>query len=208
MDEMGGPRWSNACLRISLIVFVVMTAGVLSGLSDGLDASIRSAVHSWASPELTGLSLAFSRIGSVAVVYSLTVIVAAALLLLSDRMAALRLIALMAAAAVVNNGIKVFIARARPEAFFGVLPESYSFASGHALFSGCFYGFIGTLIASRLPDLWQRAAVLAATAMLVGTIGLSRVYLGVHYPTDVIAGFALAGTLLCVAWALLPEPSR
>lgn len=205
MDEKGRPRWNDTCLRTSLIAFIIVAVSVLSGATDGLDASIRAAVHSWASPELTRFSLALSRIGSVAAVYTMTVVVSAALLLLGHRSAAFRLIGLMVAAAVVNNGIKLFVARPRPEAFFGVLPDSYSFASGHALFSGCFYGFIGTLIASNLPDLWQRAVVLVTTAMLVGAIGLSRVYLGVHYPTDVLAGLALAGMLLCVAWTLFPD---
>jgi membrane-associated phospholipid phosphatase len=105
----------------------------------------------------------------------------------------------------VNNAIKFAVARARPEAFFGELPSSYSFASGHALYSGCIYGVLGSIIAAEMPKTWQRALVLAGTLVLIAVIGFSRVYLGVHYPTDVLAGFALAALIICVARRFMGE---
>ncbi len=198
--------WSLACLATSSLVFACVAAGVLSGLSDGIDGSIRSLVNSWASPQVTTFFHYVSMLGSVAVVYALTAFEAAALLVLGRRRDALRLLVVMAAAAVVNNAVKFAVARARPDPFFGDLPSSYSFASGHALYAACVYGVIGSLIAAEMPRAWQRTVVLGAMLALVGGIGLSRVYLGVHYPTDVIAGFALAALILCATRAIGGAP--
>lgn len=174
-----------------------MAAGVFTGLSDDIDAAIRADVYSWSSPELTQFFASITRLGSYEAIYGMTAVVALTLVLLGHRPVALRLVVVMGVAFLINHFIKFLMARARPEPFFGEAPDSYSFASGHALFSGCFYGFIGLLVASSLPDAWQRAVILVPTAALIGAIGLSRVYLGVHYPTDVIAGFGLAAMVLC-----------
>ncbi len=200
-EERSG--WSYACLAISLLLFASVTLGVVFGVTDGLDASVRTAVNAWASPGLTAFFENLTHLGSTAVVYSLTVIAVLALWLLGKRPAALHLAVVMAAAGILNNVVKMSIARARPEAFFGDLPASYSFASGHALFAGCLYGVLGGMLAAVAPRGWQRAAILGCSLALIGGIGLSRVYLGVHYPTDVIAGFALAALIICAVRGIL-----
>jgi undecaprenyl-diphosphatase len=200
-EERSG--WSYACLAISLLLFTSVTLGVVFGVTDGLDASVRTAVNAWASPGLTSFFESLTHLGSTAVVYSLTVLAVLALWLLGKRPAALHLAVVMAAAGIVNNAVKMSIARARPEAFFGDLPASYSFASGHALFAGCLYGVLGGMLAAAATRGWHRAAILACSLALIGGIGLSRVYLGVHYPTDVIAGFALAALIICSVRGIL-----
>ena len=74
------------------------------------------------------------------------------------------------------------------------LPESYSFPSGHAMTGLAVYGALAAVIIHRVPR--ARAAVLAAAVPLVLAIGVSRVYLGVHWPSDVLAGFAAATPIL------------
>lgn len=194
-----------ACLATSALLFVCVTAAVLLNASDGLDASVRAGINGWATPALTVFFLFITQLGSVVVVYTLAVVETAALLFLGRRRDALYLAGVMIAAGVINNAVKFAVARARPEPFFGELPSSYSFASGHALYSGCVYGVLGALIAAEMPKAWQRMTVLGATLALIGSIGLSRVYLGVHYPTDVIAGFALAALIICVARGFMAE---
>lgn len=200
-EERSG--WGYACLGISLLLFLSVAIGVLLGATDGLDAQIRSAVNGWASPTLTTFFEGLTILGSVAVVFTLTVLIAVALWLSGRRPAALHLAVVMLAAAIVNNAVKLSVARARPEAFFGDLPDSYSFASGHSLFAGCLYGLLAGLLAAVVPRPWQRLAVVAAAMLLIAGIGLSRIYLGVHYPTDVIGGFALAAMILCVTRGVL-----
>ena len=100
--------------------------------------------------------------------------------------------AMMAGAVVLENALKYAVHRTRPEPFFGTPPESYSFPSGHALFSACFYGALAWMLAARTRNAGACAAIWTAALALIAAIGLSRVYLGVHYPTDVIGGYLVA----------------
>lgn len=90
-----------------------------------------------------------------------------------------------------NPALKTYFGRARPDAFFDYsLPSSLSFPSGHAFGSVCFYGILAWLIASRVPDKRAKIAIGVSAFVLIFFIGLSRIYLGVHYPSDVLAGYA------------------
>ena len=196
-----GQRQGPSCTQRSIFVLVVLTLGLFLGLLDGIDAAGLAYVHSFSSPELTRLAGSLNRLGEVKAVYAMAAVTAGALILLGHRAVAIRLIVVMGVALAANTFVKNLIARPRPEPFFGTAPDSYSFTSGHALFAACFYGFIGLLVASGLPDRWQRAVVLLPTAALIGAIGLARIYQGVHHPSDVVAGFALAALILCATGA-------
>jgi undecaprenyl-diphosphatase len=98
----------------------------------------------------------------------------------------------MAGAGVLDGTLKLAFHRLRPDPFFGAKPTTYSFPSGHALISFCFYGLIAGMVNFQLEKRWQRALVWCAAGLLIGMIGLSRIYLGVHWPTDVVAGYAAA----------------
>ena len=65
-----------------------------------------------------------------------------------------------------------------------------SFPSGHSLASFCFYGALAALVTARLASRALRAAVWAAAALVIAVVGFSRLYLGVHYASDVVAGYA------------------
>ena len=94
----------------------------------------------------------------------------------------------MVGALILNWGLKNAIHRMRPQPFFGVDPETYSFPSGHVLFASCFYGGLLLILRAnyRVPTiLW----ILFAFGCF--GIGWSRVYLGVHYPTDVVGGYLI-----------------
>ncbi|MCK9906483.1 phosphatase PAP2 family protein, partial [Frankia sp. Cpl3] len=87
----------------------------------------------------------------------------------------------------------------RPSMHHLVEAGSYSFPSGHAMVSAAFYGMLGYLIWLNLRQRTKPAwYVVALTVLLIVAIGISRVYLGVHFPSDVIAGFA-AGSIWLTA---------
>lgn len=103
-------------------------------------------------------------------------------------------------ALLLNNGLKLIFTRSRPTLWESLIQEtSYSFPSGHALGALVLYGSLAYLLARSYPS---RSLLIYGTATLVITlIGLSRLYLGVHYPTDVIAGY-ITGFLwlrICIA---------
>ncbi len=123
------------------------------------------------------------------------------------RQAVVLAIAIMGAA-VLSYALKLGFHRVRPEPYFGLaVPGSFSFPSGHSLVAMCFYGVLAHLVNSRIPHGLIRAAIWAFAAVMVLLIGFSRVYLGVHYASDVIAGYA-AGVVWVLTIVLVERPMR
>ncbi|MBH1987902.1 MAG: phosphatase PAP2 family protein [Burkholderiales bacterium] len=96
-------------------------------------------------------------------------------------------------------GLKLVFARARPDdAFHATVAAGHSFPSSHAMMSAVICLTLAALLARLTPSTRQRVYIMAAAALVTGLVGASRVYLGVHWASDVVAGWA-AGA----AWALL-----
>ena len=107
---------------------------------------------------------------------------------------------------VINIGLKELVARPRPDAALALLEETgYAFPSGHAVFAAAFFGAL-IYLGSRWSFLGGNAAmrrlVQLALVLLAAAVGLSRVYLGVHWPSDVIAGYLIGAFWLAVMIAI------
>jgi undecaprenyl-diphosphatase len=190
--EWAPPRGAIVCASISLVLFVLLAIAVSFGATHPFDDFVRSGIHSWASAPLTTFAHDFSLLGSVAILAVLFVVALAGFWMVGRRRPAVALASAMAGAVVLDNVLKYAFHRVRPDPFFGIAPETYSFPSGHVLFSSCFYGMLACVFAADFRSVVSRAAIWAAAALLVLAIGFSRIYLGVHYPTDVIAGLLVA----------------
>jgi len=109
----------------------------------------------------------------------------------------------LAGGALLSFLLKILFHRTRPDLFRVVQETGYSFPSGHALATMCFYGMVAFLI-MRIIDSWRgRLIVMTLAVVLSILIGISRIYLGVHYPTDVIAGYAAGSMWLAFCISLL-----
>jgi undecaprenyl-diphosphatase len=118
------------------------------------------------------------------------------------RRAMLWMVVTILGALVLDLSLKYAFHRHRPTPFFVSVPRTYSFPSGHSLFSFCFYGVLAGLLTRRLKSRLARVLIWAGAALLVAAIGLSRIYLGVHYPSDVIAGYLAASLWVSTLVAL------
>lgn len=100
--------------------------------------------------------------------------------------------------------LKKWYARGRPGLESHPLAQEplFSFPSGHSMLSICIYGFIAYLAVSDFERPTQRNLCLLAYFLLVGGVGFSRVYISVHYPTDVLGGFLVGWAILWLAIAL------
>jgi membrane-associated phospholipid phosphatase len=110
---------------------------------------------------------------------------------------------------VLSNGMKLGFRRERP--FFAdplATESTFSFPSGHALVSLAVYGALALLVARRVSSHRRRGLLLAATAAWVALIGFSRLYLGVHFLSDVLAGFAAGAAWLALLYVALELKTR
>lgn len=110
---------------------------------------------------------------------------------------------------ILNSLLKLFFARPRPTfATPLVIERFYSFPSGHAMMSFIAYGMLAYIICALLKDNAQRLLVVLATGFIITVIGVARIALGVHYFSDVTAGYAVAALWLvfCIgAWRYVQQ---
>ncbi|MBA3633505.1 MAG: phosphatase PAP2 family protein [Acidobacteria bacterium] len=181
-----------------LLFFAWLADEVLEGDTKALDETVRLYVHGFANESLTVLMQFITILGSTLFLSFLCVGVFVIFIIKNWKRAAVLLMTTMAGAVILNFALKVSFGRVRPVPFFDTpLPDSYSFPSGHALYAACFYGVLAWLIATRIQNKSLRILVWSLAVLLALLIGLSRIYLGVHYPSDVIAGYAAA-----IVWIL------
>lgn len=158
--------------------------------SFSFDVAILLSIHQWATPQLDNLMLALTRLGNPT--WVVTIVIGTLVWLGSKRQyseVVMFTIALLGAW-ILNTGMKLFFAKPRPELWPRLIPEiSFSFPSGHALGSMVLYGVLAYLLSRLFPE--KSSIFYSAAAVVIGAIGLSRLYLGVHWPTDVIAGYGI-----------------
>lgn len=175
----------------AIVLFTWLAEEMMEGETARFDMRVRMWVHGFASTGMTSAMRVITEMGSLGL--AILVVVSIGIFLAKGwNRGVLWILLSVAGATVLSLGLKYGFHRPRPVPFFGVAPHSYSFPSGHSLFSLCFYGTLAGLINGRVRALWLRIAVWAAAALLVVAIGISRIYLGVHYPSDVVAGYLAA----------------
>jgi undecaprenyl-diphosphatase len=179
---------------VAVLLFGWLATQVLRGATQSFDEAVRQTVHTWASPWLTFLMLRVTLCGSELVLVPLGVVILWRLLASRRRHAAVMLAIASLGGEGLNQILKVVFGRPRPdEAFFGYqLPQSYSFPSGHALVSCCFFGSLAAILTRRKHAGVTTYLIWAGASAAAALIGFSRIYLGVHYASDVLAGYSAA----------------
>lgn len=164
------------------------------------DTTLLLWLHAGAHPLLDRLMLSLTRLGDPGMVLPVVLAALGWFLWRGQRAEALMLLVASAGALALNVGMKLQYARPRPALWPPLIREtSYGFPSGHALGSLVIYGYLAVLFGLRYPSQARRIHLVATLLILL--IGLSRLYLGVHYPTDVLAGYAVGvlWLVICVA---------
>jgi undecaprenyl-diphosphatase len=180
-------------------VFALLASAVVRGQTQAFDDAILRFMGNHGAPWLDSAALEVTALGARVVVY-MVVLVASAFLWQSRHhySAALLWVAVLGSG-FVNTVLKVTFNRPRPDVFpwrtqhVGLA----SFPSGHAMTSIVVYGTLAFLIARLAPTPLLKRLTWALAALVIVLVGLSRLYLGVHYPSDVMAGFVIGG-----AWAV------
>lgn len=129
----------------------------------------------------------------------------ASLVLIKNKRIAISVVSNLVLIALSNNILKLIVRRARPTGFRLIAETGYSFPSGHSMVSMAFYGYLIYLIYKNVRNKKLRWTLITCFSLLILIIGMSRIYLGVHYTSDVFAGFLFSLGYL-VIYTKLTDP--
>lgn len=142
-----------------------------------------------------------TALGGAVVIVAMTLIILGYLCLSRKYRVAVLIAAATAGGQAMNAVLKHAFARERPEATLHLVEvRSPSFPSGHSMAASIFYLTIGALLARTAQRRREKAYLMGCAILLTAAVGFSRVYLGVHYPTDVLAGWCAGAAWAIVCW--------
>jgi undecaprenyl-diphosphatase len=182
--------------------FARFASHVSSGRTQAFDDAVLRWIAEHRTPTLEPVMLEITFLGTGIVVMSIVTVSALFLWLTTHRYSAVLLLISTAGGIAINNILKMGFARPRPQLFdWGTHVLSSSFPSGHAMSAAVVYGTVAYLAARLQRRRLSRALTLLIAAVLIVLIAASRLYLGVHYPSDVFAGIiiGLAWAAFCMA---------
>lgn len=192
------------CATLFFGIFVKVTQELLEGTSGDpkmkwLDEFVLLEVSKLRVDWLNGPAVDITALGSTTVLTLLTAVTLLMLVMVKDRRAILHLFIASCGAGLISQITKHLIHRNRPEVIERlVVVSGFSYPSGHSLAASAIYFTLAILGCRHFRRFGERAVLFALSSSIVGLIAVSRLYLGVHYPSDVVSGVCLGA-----AWAFI-----
>lgn len=185
---------------IFLLIFLGITIGVITEKQwvYTFDITLINFIQSFVSPPLTAVVSILTDIGGVREIIFLTILVTGFLFLRKWYIAGLWLGGTVLFSTVILTFMKIFVGRERPDILVIATEQSQSFPSGHSTLSTVFYGLLGFTLIILVKKISQKIIIAATASLIISFVMLSRIYLGAHFPSDVLGGltFGSASTLI------------
>lgn len=179
-----------------LLIFLVLSQSLSANWLHAFDQDVSGYIQDWRADQWTAVAKVFTFMGSGSTEFILFFLIAILLLFIfKHRWETLVLFVGVLGAWGLNTWLKGIFERERPSAEGWLTQvDGFSFPSGHSMVSILFYGLLAYLLWVNVRHTWKATwLVLVVAVVLVVCIGLSRIYLGVHYPSDVLAGYSAGG---------------
>ncbi|WP_026566944.1 phosphatase PAP2 family protein [Bacillus sp. UNC41MFS5] len=185
---------------VSIIGFSLISLLISDQKIIHFDRTIIDSVQGMETPLLTSVMKFFTFIGSAPFVIVLSLFLLFFLYkVLHHRLELILFVAAIAGSAILNGILKNFFQRVRPEFHRLIEIEGYSFPSGHAMNAFTVYGIISFLLWRHITSALGRWTLIFVSMVMILAIGISRIYLGVHYPSDIIGGYFASGFWITTA---------
>ncbi len=193
---------------LALLGFGILAATVTGGGAGGFDKAVLLALRStddlsdpigprWLERAVGDVT----SLGSFAVLGLITIGAAGYLVADGKRHAAIFVLVAIGGGTALSSAMKLLFERPRPDVVAHLVPvQTLSFPSGHAMLSAVTFLTLGAILMRVQPRRRMKAYILAAAITLTLLVGLSRIYLGVHWPTDVLAGWCLGAAWAMACW--------
>lgn len=183
-------------LFISLILFLVITENVFANEITQLDIIGYNFIsNNFITVSLTPLVKFFTNFGSIIFLLPITLLLG---LIIKSKKIRLNIFINLIFITLINQILKFIVQRPRPNDFPLVSEVGYSFPSGHTMISVAFYGYLIYLIYKYIHLKVLKWILIIFLLILIIAIGISRIYLGVHYTSDVLAGFLITIAYLII----------
>lgn len=192
----GNVVWSLGAAGALLLIFLVLSQSLSADWLHVFDQDVSEYIQDWRADQWTAIAKVFTFMGSGSTEFILFFLIAILLLFkFKHRWETLVLFVGVLGAWGLNTWLKGIFERERPSVEGWLTQvDGFSFPSGHSMVSILFYGLLAYLLWVNVRQTWKAAWLVPVIAvLLVVCIGLSRIYLGVHYPSDVLAGYSAGG---------------
>ncbi len=188
-------HWKPIIFSICLILFALVVELLLKDKVKGFDTAIYNFIIQFKGDFLTNLMIFISFLCSVWFLLLISVIL---MLVCKKKRMVFYIVLNLLLCFLLNQTMKFVFLRDRPLDINLIIENGYSFPSGHSMLSLAFYGLFIYLIWHLKKSKFERLVLVVPLLILVLLIGISRIYLGVHYASDVLAGYALSMAYLII----------
>ncbi|MGG3495725.1 phosphatase PAP2 family protein [Peribacillus simplex] len=185
---------------LSLIGFSFVAFTISANEYLKFDEVVIALVQGLESPLLTSIMKFFTYIGSTSALIILSLFILFFLYkVLKHRLELILFSAVIIGSPLLNLMVKLFFRRARPDLHRLIDIGGYSFPSGHAMNAFSLYSILTFLLWRHITAKWARVLLILFSMSMILSIGISRIYLGVHYPSDIIAGYLAGGFWIAIS---------
>lgn len=171
-----------------LVLFSIVTCLTLTGNLTNFDNTIYNFIIHNRSITLDSYFKIITKLSNTITI----LIIGCVFLIVLKNIDKIKLLSVLSIAGLSNKILKVIIKRPRPSHLHLITEKGFSFPSGHAMGSVALYGFLLYLVSKKVKNKYLKIILMIFLSYLIITIGISRIYLGVHYPSDILGGYLLS----------------